>query len=136
LSFVSTSLNHNGEIRFFAYISHIHSRDPRPAVIPHTLDHLVEDLAGVRLGTKRHLQPVHPPLGILAGCALDGHVGPAPVTHLLELAYHCLLVRDAKAKLLVVDYLELVFMLDGPTLRNGRQSRFRVDENDLGGTLS
>lgn len=48
------------------YIADIYAGDTAPTEIPHTFDHLVDDLARVGLGAERHLQPVHPAFGVLA----------------------------------------------------------------------
>src|SRR4051812_10846680 len=53
------------------YIAHIDTRDAGAPIVPHALDHLIDDLARVCLGPQRHLQPVHPTLSVLARGALN-----------------------------------------------------------------
>lgn len=120
-----------GQAERDTYVAHIDARDAGPSVVSHALDHLVENLTRVRLGPQRHLQPVHPALGVLARGALDGHVGAATPAELLELAHHRLLVGHAKAELLKVDELKLVLLSSRPAARDKAQTGFRVDKNDL-----
>lgn len=118
------------------YVSDVDTGDTAPAVIPHALNHLVQDFARICLGADRHLEPVHPPLGVLPGGALEGDVGPAAVVaQLLEPANHGGLVRDAVAQGLEVDQLELILVLGGPLARHDAQARLAVDEDDLGRAL-
>ena len=117
------------------HVAHVNSGDTSSPIVPHALDHLVQNLARVCLGAQRHLQPVHPPLGVLASGTLDGHVWATASAELLELAHHRLLVRYTKAELLEVDKLELVLVLRWPSTRNEAQSWLRVDKDDLASTL-
>lgn len=121
--------------RKVTHVAHVNSGDTSSPIVPHALDHLVQNLARVCLGAQRHLQPVHPSLGVLASGTLDGHVWAPSAAELLELAHHRLLVRHTKAKLLEVDKLELVLVLRWPSARNEAQSRLRVDKDDLASTL-
>lgn len=99
---------------------------------PHALNHLVEELARVRLQAHRHLQPVQPALGVLASCALERDVGSAAITQLLEPGHDRVLAGQATGQLLVVDELQLVRRKVRPYRR---QPRLRVDKDDLLGAL-
>ena len=113
------------------YVCDINTGDAAAAIVAHALNHLVENLARVRLGANRHLQPVHPALGVLAGRALDGDVWAAAVANLLELADDRLLGGDAVRQLLVVDQHELGGVLGGEPLLDDGEARLRVDKDDL-----
>lgn len=90
------------------HVSDVDARDAASPVAPHTLDHLVENLARIRLGTQGHLDPVQPPLGILARRALERYVGASPVAKVLELANHRILGRHSVGQRLEVHELQLV----------------------------
>lgn len=72
-----------------------------------------------------------PTLGVLASDALDGNVRATTAAELLQLGNHGSLVGNAKAELLVINQGELVLVLRRPTRLNERQTRLRIDEDDL-----
>lgn len=117
------------------YVANINTSQTDSAVIPHTLNHLVDDLAGIRLSANLHLQPVQPTLGILSGSAVNGDIWAATTSQLLQLANNRLLVGNSKAKLLEVNHLELVGVLGGPAVLDERESGLGVDKDNLAGSL-
>lgn len=121
--------------RLGTYISNVDTSDAATAKVPHTLDHLVDQLASVRLSTDRQLNSVHPPLGVLASRTLKGDVRATTTAQLLELADDGGLVGNTEAQLLVVNEVKLVLVLCGPQLLDEVEPNLLVDKNDLGGAL-
>lgn len=100
--------------------------DANATEVPHGLDALVDDLAGVGLEADGQLNGVSPVLGILASNALNGDVGTAAVDHLLQLRDNAL----APAELGEVDSLDL-----GIALADEVQSPVLVDHDNALGSV-
>ena len=75
------------------YKADVYTGDTTTTKVARRGNHLVDELARIRLKTKHHLEVMRPALRILASRALDADVWTAVVAHLLELA------RDALALL-------------------------------------
>ena len=117
------------------YVADIDTGQTNSAVVPHTLNHLVDDLAGVGLSANLHLEPVEPALGILAGRTVDGDVWATTTGQLLQLADNGLLAGNAEAELLEVDEVQLLGMLSGPMVLEEGKPWLGIDEDNLAGTL-
>ncbi|KAI6749977.1 hypothetical protein HG531_007242 [Fusarium graminearum] len=114
----ANSALHQGSDVEVVRVADIHARHAAPSVIANALDHLVDNLARVRLGTDGKLDCVHPALGVLARHALDGAVGAAVTRKLFEAAHYGGFVGHTVGQLLEVDQLQLVLVFRGPALAN------------------
>lgn len=112
--------------KVITYETSVNTRDAAPPEIPHRLNHLVDNLARVRLHSQHHLEVVRPALRILACYALDRHVRTAVARHFFELRDDALALGESR----VVDDLELWDF----GLAVG-ETPVRVDEDDARGTL-
>ena len=104
----------------------VDASDTHTTIVPHGLDALVDDLAGVGLEAYSQFDGVSPTLGVFAGNTLEGNVGATAIDHLLQLRDDAL----GAAELGEVDGLDL-----GIALLNEVQTPVLVDHDNALSTL-
>jgi hypothetical protein len=112
-------------------VSDVDTGDTHATVIPHGLNALVDNLAGVGLEADCHFNGVSPALGVFASNALNGDVGATAIDHLLQLRDNAL----AASELHEVDGLNLrISLLDEvqtPVLVNDNDALGLVHESEI-----
>lgn len=114
----------------------VHASDAHATEVPHGLNALVDDLAGVGLETNGQLNGVSPVLGVFTSNTLEGDVGTTAIDHLLQRGNNTL----AAAELGEVDSLNFWIALfdevQTPVLVNHDNALGSLHQGEIGAHLA